>query len=191
MVKLGIVVEGHSDKLFVESPSFVDLCRSLNIEVMDVFNATGNGNLCSANIELYIKELGSHAEIDQILVLADLDPEACAPCITKRKERIGDSADKIVIIRNAIETLFLADHDFLKKNFHSSIPSSLCETCESILDPFEKLSELNLTYKKRGLKSKKQFMKRNGRHLNLIKAAKHSASAQYLLNKLESISQNT
>lgn len=188
MVKLGIIVEGHSDKIFVESHNFQSFCRDLNIDVIDVINATGNGNLCSANISQYITEMKLESSPDKTLIIADLDPELCAPCITKRRERIGQDADYIVIARNAIESWFLADIHFMQSFFSESISIDISEGCETFTDPFAKLKELNQEFNNRGLRNKKQFMKRNCEQLDLNNSAAYSQSAQYLLDKLNTIS---
>lgn len=190
MVNIGVVVEGHSEKIFIESDYFKQLCGSLNIQVHHVLNAAGNGNLCNANIQPLIEELRANTEIQQVLVLADLDPEICAPCITQRKERMGTLADHIVIARNAIEAWFLADHDFLKRQFGSSVPLNISQNCESYDNPFSKLAELSQIHKNRGLRNKKQFMKRSCAQFDLYRAAQHSPSAEYFLSKLQSLAQN-
>jgi len=192
MVKIGIVVEGHSEKIFVESTMFQTLCRELDIQVIDTLNAGGNGNLCCHNIQPYVTQLQTDATIQTILVLADLDPETCAPCITKRKERMGASPDHIVIARNAIEAWFLADYAFLQNQFSSEVPIQTARQSESEPDPFHKLKELNQLYKNgRGLNNKKQFMKRNSNRLNLQNAAQHASSAAYLLTTLQQIADQT
>ncbi len=117
MVTVGFVVEGASDKKLVESQSFHDwLKQDYQLQVIDqVVDVQGNGNLCSRNISLYVNLLKKQHNPDKIVVLADLDPEKCAPCITKRKEIIGsDNIDLVVIARKAIESWFLADTDAMK-----------------------------------------------------------------------------
>lgn len=190
MVNIGLVVEGHSEKIFVESDNFIDFCNSLNINIVDTYNASGNGNLCSTNIKPLLDNLkAKHTNIDITLVLADLDPEICAPCITRRKERIGNHADYIVIARNAIEAWFLADNELLSNLFGTSISNQISINCEQCENPFGKLKELNTTYNGRGLRNKKQFIRRNIENLDLYRAAENSASAQYLINTLNQISQ--
>ncbi len=194
LVNIGIVVEGHCEKIFVESDLFKRLCQNQNIHIIQTLNATGNGNLCSHNIQLYISELRQNPKIDQILVLADLDPETCAPCITQRKERMGQNhngADYIVIARNAIESWFLADLPFLQQFFKKDIPIEIPQNCEQERDPFQKIKSLNLSYNSRGLRNKKQFIKRNCNVLNLNNSAKHSPSAAYLLTTLQNIADQT
>lgn len=182
-----MVVEGHSDKLFAESKMFENYCGNLGIKIEQIINAGGNGNLCGTGIKDFIDELRENAHIQRVLVLADLDSEACAPCITKRKERIGNEADYIVIAKNAIESWFLADHEFLKTYISDEIDIEHSQRSEQELDPFGKLKSLREQYGSRGLRNKKQFMKRSRENFSLDNAAIHSDSARYLIKTLNAI----
>ncbi len=59
MVTVGFVVEGASEKRLVESELFRKWLREdCNLEVVDpVVDAAGNGNMCSRNIETFVKNL--------------------------------------------------------------------------------------------------------------------------------------
>jgi len=112
MVTVGFVVEGASDKLLIQSNLFRSwLHEECDMKVVDpVVDASGGGNLCSRNIETLVERLRIQSAPDKIVVLADLGPDACAPCISKRREIIGSAGiDLIVIARKAMESWFLAD----------------------------------------------------------------------------------
>ena len=84
MVTVGFVVEGPSDKKLVESKGFQQwLQETCNLEVVSpVVDAGGNGEMCNTKIGTYIEKLKMIANPDKTVVLADLDPDICAPCIT-------------------------------------------------------------------------------------------------------------
>ena len=112
MVTVGFVVEGASEKRLVESELFRKWLREeCNLEVLDpVVDAAGNGNMCSRNIGTFVKNLRRTASLEKVVVLADLDPETCAPCVQARKEIIGSQGiDLVAIARKAMESWFLAD----------------------------------------------------------------------------------
>ncbi len=117
MVTVGFVVEGPSDEMLVNSKSFRDWLREdCGLVVSSTVNAGGNGQMCSSEITAFVRRLRRTANPDRVVVLADLDPELCAPCITKRKERIGqESIDLILIARKAMESWFLADTEAMRR----------------------------------------------------------------------------
>lgn len=79
-------------------------------------DAGGNGGQCKRNIKVHVTRLRAQARPHRVVVLADLDPEDCAPCIGERKEIIGsDGIDLVVIARQAIESWFLADTDAMQR----------------------------------------------------------------------------
>ena len=100
MVTVGFVVEGASEKRLIESELFRKWLREdCNLEVVDpVVDAVGNGNMCSRKIETFVKNLRTIANPDKVVVLADLDPDTCAPCVQKRKEIIGYQGIDLVAI---------------------------------------------------------------------------------------------
>ena len=59
MVTVGFVVEGASEKRLVESELFRKwLQEDCNLKVVDpVVDAAGNGNMCSHNIETFVRNL--------------------------------------------------------------------------------------------------------------------------------------
>ena len=108
MVTVGFVVEGASEKRLVESKLFRKwLQEDCNLEVVDpVVDAAGNGNMCSRNIETFVKNLRTSAKPNKVVVLAELDPDTCAPCVQKRKEIIGcQGIDLVAIAKKSIDDI--------------------------------------------------------------------------------------
>ncbi|WP_367154348.1 hypothetical protein [Methylomonas sp. HYX-M1] len=123
-------------------------------------------------------------------MLADLDPEKCAPCISKRKEIIGnDNIDLVVIARKAIESWFLADTEAMKSwtkqgRFFEEYPEQMPSM------PWGRLKEIGLQTIGRGPGSSKiAFADRFIKHHNfsVVRAAQHPncPSAGYFVEKLK------
>ncbi len=190
MVTVGFVVEGASDKRLVENELFRKWLREdCNLKVVDpVVDATGNGNMCSRNIETFVKNLRMIANPNKVVVLADLDPDTCAPCVQKRKEIIGcQGIDLVVIAKKAMESWFLADtkamHQWLGNDtFYETHPETLDEM------PWDRLKKLR-TQKGRGpgatrLSFARKFIRDHG--FDVRRAAEHShcPSARYFVERL-------
>ncbi|MBY0578984.1 MAG: DUF4276 family protein [Burkholderiales bacterium] len=196
MVTVGFVVEGNSDEFLPQSEAFRNWLRDeCNIEVIDpVVNAGGNGNMCRRNIGVFVEKLKIQANPDKVIVLADLDPDKCAPCIERRKEIIGHGGiDLIVIARKAIESWFLADTEAMRRwtgniNFYEPEP----ETLEGM--PWERLKQIGREIghgpgnNKPGFANK--FIRRNG--FDVRRAANHAncPSARYFIEKLRTLGQD-
>lgn len=191
MVTVGFVVEGASDKKLIESQSFREwLQRDYQLEVIHhVVDVQGNGNLCARNISVYVNLLKKQHNPDKIIVLADLDPEKCAPCITKRKEIIGnENIDLVIIARKAMESWFLADTEAMRSwtknvDFFETNPE------ETTQMPWDRLKEIGMETKGRGPGSSKiafadKFIKYH--HFSVVQAAQHPncPSARYFIEKL-------
>lgn len=189
MVTVGFVVEGDSDKFLPQNQGFRNWLRdSCNLEVVDpVVNAGGNGNMCCRNIKDYVNKLRIQANPDKVVVLADLDPDKCAPCIEKRKEIIGcNIIDLVIIARKAIESWFLADTEAMRRwtgdeRFRVNEP----ETMEGM--PWDRLKAIGQD-KGRGPGSKVAFAKKFIRDckFDVKRAAEHPncPSARYFVEKL-------
>ncbi len=189
MVTVGFVVEGASDKKLIESQVFrIWLQDGCGLEVLDpVVDAGGNGQMCNRNIGQYVEKLRIQAKPDKVVVLADLDPEDCAPCIERRKAIIGFTGiDLIVIARKAIESWFLADTKAMRhwtgdKEFLEEAPEAT-----SVM-PWDRLKEIGRE-KGRGPGSKVMFARRfiNKHGFDVCHAAQHSAcpSARYFVEHL-------
>ena len=67
MVKVGFVVEGHCEKMLLESSHFRYWAEKHSIDICDpIINARGGGNLCQKKIDASITECGILASPDKI-----------------------------------------------------------------------------------------------------------------------------
>ena len=191
MVTVGFIVEGDSDKKLIESPTFKEWAKQeFQLEILDnVIQAGGNGNMCSRNIATYVSLLKKQSNPDKIVVLADLDPEKCAPCITKRKEIIGKKdIDLVIIACKAMESWFLADTHAMQlwtkdSHFFEQAPEQTSDM------PWERLKEIALTKTGRGTgRSKISFARKfiEIHKFDISRAAQHPncPSAKYFVEKL-------
>jgi hypothetical protein len=113
MVKVGFIVEGDTEKLIVESPSFVAwlVANGMSL-VTPVVNAKGGGNLLPQNIGPFIATL-QRAQAEHIVILTDLENEADPATV---RTRIGQQHTNLIFIAvKAIEAWFLADTQALRK----------------------------------------------------------------------------
>ena len=189
MVTVGFVVEGASDKRLVESELFRKWLREdCNLEVVDrVVDAAGNGNMCSHNIETFVKNLRTIANPDKVVVLADLDPDTCAPCVQKRKEIIGfQGIDLVTIAKKVMESWFLADTKAMRQwlgddTFYEIHPETLDEM------PWDRLKRLR-TKQGRGPGSKLSFARKfihvHGFDVRRAAGHLHCPSARYFVERL-------
>jgi hypothetical protein len=105
MVKIGIICEGLTEFILMQSETFRNFLTNHNIELVNTIDAGGAGNLLPHNITGYIDIL-EKAGAQKIIILTDLDQDVC---ITKTKERISARTQDIVIIAvKQIEAWFLA-----------------------------------------------------------------------------------
>ncbi len=189
MVTIGFVVEGGSDEFLPKSPKFRQWLESFKLQVVDpVIDAGGNGNMCNRNIGTYVDALFTQSNPDKIIVLADLDPDICAPCIEARKAIIGDHKhiDLVIIAKKAIEAWFLADTEAMRQwtgdeDFEEKEPENM--QCM----PWDRLKQIGQD-RKRGPGSKKAFARKFIRDCNfdIRRAANHPncPSARYFVEKL-------
>ena len=190
MVTVGFVVEGDSEKRLIKSELFQQWLREdCNLEVVDqVVNAAGGGNMCSCNIGVLVKNLKTAANPDKVVVLADLDPDTCAPCVQARKEIIGaqDIVDLVVIARKAMESWFLADTEAMRRWLGDD---TFCEDTPETLAgmPWDRLKELGRK-RGRGPGTKSSFSRKFILHheFDVRRAARHDQcpSARYFVERL-------
>lgn len=190
MVTVGFVVEGESETLLVRSEVFRQWLREdCKLEVVDpVIDAAGSGNMCSRNIGDLVENLRAEANPDKVVVLADLDPETCAPCVQARKEIIGSQGiDLVAIARKAMESWFLADTEAMRRWLGDD---TFCEAAPETLAgmPWDRLKELR---DKRGRgpgRERLVFTRKFIRHhrFDVRRAAQHTQcpSARYFVNRL-------
>ena len=50
MVKIGFICEGRTETMILSSMAFRNYCASIGLEITDVINAEGSGNLLPHNI---------------------------------------------------------------------------------------------------------------------------------------------
>ncbi|MCX8519058.1 MAG: DUF4276 family protein [Methylophilaceae bacterium] len=190
MVRVGFVVEGHSEKILVESHAFQEWLESCGINIVSpVVNASGNGKLHSQHMAKHVELLKRLSNPDKIVVLADLDPDQSIRCITERKQFIGSHADLVLVACKAIESWFLADTQAMKRwtgdaNFYKDAPENTTGT------PWECLKEIGNSTKGRGPGSnKRQFAKMfiGQCNFDVRLAANHQNchSARYFVDKLK------
>ena len=199
MVKVGFICEGECERIMIESDAFQDLLKRLNLDcVFPIKDANGNGNLLPHNIQIHLAML-KDAGAEKIIILTDLDADACT---TNTKNRITkNGAHKIdngiiIVAVKELEAWYLADNvamsNLLKKNHSVDNP-------QNFDNPMKGLSDIHLAHTGRGLgvdsKGAKPRVTRKilEAGFSIENAAKHPncASAAYFLNKLSKISITT
>ncbi len=185
MVKVGFICEGKTEKQIVKSKNFQDLLHSIGIESVDqIIDAAGNGNLLPNNLRKLEKQLVEKGA-DRIVVITDLDADAC---ITNTKNRIDPEGLSIIVISvKAVESWFLADSftlcSLLREDFEFEFP-------ENQVDPYNTLKGLFLTKTGIGIGTKILFTKKiikSGFSLENAARHKNCPSAAYFLNKLKQL----
>ena len=190
MVTVGFVVEGDSEKRLVQSAVFRQWLREdCNLEVVDpVIDAAGSGNMCSRNIGVLVGNLRAEANPDKVVVLADLDPDTCAPCVQARKDIIGSQdIDLVAIARKAIESWFLADTEAMRRwlgddTFWEAAPETLAGM------PWDRLKELRDAKGRGPGKDRFVFTRKfiRDHRFDVRRAAQHAQcpSADYFVKRL-------
>ena len=189
MVKLGFIVEGHSEKILFRSDAFSNYMKSLNIDfIPEIIDAKGNGNLLPHHISEFTEILKDRGATN-IFIITDLDNDEC---VTKTKERIDSPDHQCIISRKTIEAWMLADTEAMR-NFLGS-EDYICTDPESFDNPFEEIKKQRKYYRNKGLNDKK-MLARNilGCGLSFEKIAANPAcsSAQYFHKKLIQLSTNS
>lgn len=192
MVKIGFLVEGHCDKILLESNGFHYLLAEHGMEVCgEIVNVGGNGNFCPKNIESHIDQVKSYNP-DVIFLLTDLE---CDPCFSMTKERLRHpSVDYYCIIKKALEAWFLADTcamaswlDVPVEDSYEALPE------ETPGMPYERIKEIAKELKRNGPGDKINFAKKiiNKHEFSITNAGDHPhcPSARYFLNKLKEAAQ--
>lgn len=156
-MKLGLIVEGETEKIICESENFKNWLKSLNIDlVYPVIDAKGGGNLLPNNIETLVAIL-KEKNVDKIIVLTDIEDE---PDIQTVKNRIisPDLHDVFVAIK-AIESWFLAATPALRNWLKE--PDYYVDNPEDLsLLPWNKLRQIAKTLNKNGPGSSKPMFAR-------------------------------
>jgi hypothetical protein len=187
VVKIGLICEGDTDKMVLESTDFQDILTQFNLECVRVEDAVGNGNLLPQHIEKYRDSLQNFGA-SKIIILTDLDENAC---ITFTKERLKALPDEIVIISvKTLESWFLADSQVMSKLIGKDFN---CEFPEKESNPFRKIKSIFQEHTTRGVGTKTILTRRVLKYgFSIQNAANHPncPSAKYFLTKLQSIVNN-
>lgn len=172
MVKIGFIVEGHTEKILIESTSFQNWAKQQGIEICKpVLNAKGGGNLLPQNIEPMMKVL-QLKQPNYIVILTDLEREPTQEAV---KARIGTQHTGLIFIAiKAIEAWFLADSSALSAWLKTELSEIYPE--KTIGMPWDRLGELAKELKQRGtgaskVEFAKKFMEKNG--FDFARAANH------------------
>lgn len=175
MVKVGFIVEGESEKLVVESPMFQQWLHDHDCTlVTPVIDAKGGGNLLPQHIEPFIQRL-SHAGVEQIVVLTDLEDEAHPDLV---RQRVAHPRIQCIFVAvKALEAWFLADSQAMNAwlkidDFHEPQPEATPDK------PWERLKQIASEHGKRGPgASKVAFTQKLLKHwgFSIARAAQHAA----------------
>jgi hypothetical protein len=136
-----------------------------------------------------VDRLRTQARPNRVVVLADLDPERCAPCIRARKDIIGSQGiDLVVIARQALESWFLADTEAMRRwfddpTFYEANPELPSKTS------WDRLKEVSRERERRGPgRNRRIFARKMVRHydFDVTRAAQHPhcPSARYFVGGL-------
>lgn len=188
MIKAGFICEGYTERILLESASFIHLLASLNIELLQVINAEGCENLLPHNIKPYttiLENLGAQ----HIVIVTDLDDDSC---VTETKNRISARKQDIVIVAvKKIEAWFLACSASMSHLIQ--MPQFKFDKPEEEKEPFDTINQLLIDNTGRGVGRRSGKIKLAHRMLeigfDLANAAAHPncPSAGYFLRKLEEI----
>lgn len=189
MVKIGFICEGVTEQILLQSSTFKQFLKSINLESVPVIDAQGSGNLLPHNISGYILRLEKEGA-EKIFILTDLDDDIC---ITKTKQRINARQEDIVIIAvKKIESWFLACSAAMAAL--TKQPGFAFQTPEAEVRPFETINNLMIQHLGRGIGKgtggKVKLITRLLEFgLDITQAASHPncPSAQYFVAKLTEI----
>lgn len=189
MVKVGFICEGFTEQILLSSDKFQSFLTSINLQSVNVINATGAGNLLPHNIGGYIQSLEKNG-VEAIFILTDLDNDIC---ITKTKERIKARTRDIVIIAvKKIEAWFLANDTAMRLLLGN--PNFSYQNPEDELEPFETINNLLISFTGRGVGKKtagkiKLVTKLLELGLDVQQSGVHPncLSAKYFIDKLKEV----
>ncbi|MDO8550044.1 MAG: hypothetical protein Q7S39_07845 [Ignavibacteria bacterium] len=189
-MKLGIIVEGDTEKILLSSEQFRELMNSLNIDyIEEIINAEGAGNLLPHNLTAFVTALQQKGA-NKFLILTDLHDDSCYTITHQRI--VPPSSDYILVIaKKHIETWFLADTNLLRNFFKKG--NLFNEFPENEQNPFEYLSDLRVKYFQRGFGNKRLMTKillKNGFSFTQAKNHTNCPSIKYFINKLNHLSQS-
>lgn len=157
MVRVGFIVEGDTEKIFIESKMFTQWALRRNIEIVSpVLDAEGGGNLLPQNIVPLVRTLQARSP-KYIVILTDSEGKPVREVI----KRIGTTHTKLIFVAvKALEAWFLADEDAIKSwlsigSFHEPSPESTPGM------PWDRLKDIARAHTKEGPgPSKPKFAKK-------------------------------
>lgn len=187
MVKVGFIVEGDSEMVFMKrNAAFMEFLSTVNIEISALVDGKG-GQLLNPRLLNGLKAICKDAGSEIIIILTDLDEELS---FDDKKSKI-DSGDitAIVIAKRSFEAWFLADTDAIRNVIGKS--DYYCEFPEDIITPFEEIKGLAKLFNNGTGVGSKPFLagKMNNQGFNITNAAQHPncPSALYFVNKLKEL----
>lgn len=189
MVKVGFICEGFTEFFLLNSTAFKSYLESIGIELINVINAEGVGNLLPRNIEVHLLQL-ELAGAEKIVILTDLDTDIC---VTKTKQRIGARAQDVVVIAvRQIESWFLAATSTMKQLFKDG--HFEFEFPELEITPFETIRKLKFEKTGSGVSSGKggkikllNILLKLGYTIQQSAAHPNCTSAAYFVKRLKQI----
>jgi hypothetical protein len=192
-MNVGVIVEGGTEKIIVESQAFIDYLNSFGINLCGpVIDANGNGNLLPRHLEKFINHLNSiHANLDHIIIVTDLESEPAIQDVINRISHAKIHDSLVFVSVAAIESWFLADQEAFNKSIKSKEIFTVLDPEDRSILPWERIKKISSEMNARGPgPSKPTFAKRminNG--FDVRKCLKHPniRSIHYLNNEISSI----
>lgn len=167
-----VFVEGYYDQMFMENILIPFMIENNPINIIPIPYQQKNNKKINKDIKAY--------SFQDYLFLSDLDSHTY-PCITSRKEERKKeysnlNCSKIIIVKEEIESWFLAGIDDSLNQFENWIvPDNTEEITKEDFDSMLKQHSIN---------SKIDFLKEVSKHYNFDLAVKRNDSFEYFLNKL-------
>jgi ribosomal protein L5 len=186
VVKLGIICEGETEPIILDTIEFKAFVAQYGIDLIAVTQAGGKREYEADRIDKH-RQILIDRGAEHIIVLIDLDTDAC---ITLTKQRINQTLNQTVIVAvKEFENWYLADSQALS-NF-LGIETKI-EYPEQDDDAITTMIDMGITAKAfaRYRKSKVLLARDMHRHgFTIENAAKHPncPSAQYFLTKLQTL----
>lgn len=201
MVKVGFIVEGHSEVVIVRSDSFKVYLNSLGLETSyeltinavgknNIYDTSGNLNRLKTDTDERLNQL---YELGAVVVFILLDRDNADNCLAEFKSKIYRHPETVVIVAmQQIEAWFLADTDCLRQFMQKNIPE--IESPESFLDPIGEIDRLRKMHSGIGIGGKIKLANTIVHRCNfsLANAAAHPScpSGAYFQRKLIEVAQN-
>ncbi len=151
-MNIGVIVEGGTEKIIIESKAFRDYLKLNGINICDpVIDANGNGNLLPRHLQKFINHLKSlHRNLDHILVVTDLENDPAIQDVVRRISH-GNIHDNLIFVSvTAIESWFLADQEALNKSIKIKEPFSIPDPENRNQLPWDRIKTISNAMNARG-----------------------------------------